>query len=448
MKATKGAFFTLLISSLHQQGVHARNFRFKKFDDPGTVGLESVIDDVDFPLDKTEKDTLRKLSKSVSVYDEEEVCRNVDLQICRDDLTVKGLYPVTHPDSTDRSDLKKFWADFEETVTVQKHLKDYKKNPCMVDPLPEVMPQMTQYWRGLNILEVAEAVRDEFPGLYHYRMLADWVANKEVNYDDVIVPKTGQIDFIRREVMLSDMVGFAVRAVGPCNFSLKWSEGRARPEELAFAISKKEINVPTSSKSTKPSKSTKNRRGGVDIFDDISGIIEEMDLRKATDFTAYDEGSPRHPSWPAMHSASSASSFWLSVILDLSPQQLCDARMLDWSVAYARTVAGVHYPSDNIAGLMVGQGILAQILPDYLHDEYGADKKKVEDKIKEIVFDWTTFEDTECFNKKRYKSVPAARPAVCFDPPIRRPENPNPHPPTMRDGRIGVTVEGDIVTEE
>ncbi len=393
MKMSK-ALLILATSFLSQQGTHAQDLRFRKFNftttDPG------ILDVVEFPLRKESADLLRENSKSASVYLEKEVC-TVNLDICREDLRNKSLYPVTHPEN------KAFWDDFEEVVQVQKHLKDYEQNPCMVDPIPRVMPQMTQYWRGLDILEVAEAVHDEFPGIYHYRMVAEWVANQSVVYDNVVVPKTGQIDFIRKPVMLSDMVGFAFRAVGPCNFSLKWSEGRARPEEVAFAVSKGDITPP---------------EGVVDISE-VTKIIEEMNLGDATDFTAYAEGSPTHPSWPAMHSASSASSFWLDLILNLTEEQRCDARMLDWSVAYARTVAGVHYPSDNIAGLEVGQGILAQILPNYLRDEYGADAEIVKKKIERIRFDWTTFEASTCFKEKRFRTVPAARPAVCFDPPKR-----------------------------
>jgi hypothetical protein len=37
-----------------------------------------------------------------------------------------------------------------------------------------------------------------------------------------------------------------------------------------------------------------------------------MHLTRAEDFTHYDEGCPLHPSWPAMHSASSAASLWLA----------------------------------------------------------------------------------------------------------------------------------------
>lgn len=56
-----------------------------------------------------------------------------------------------------------------------------------------------------------------------------------------------------------------------------------------------------------------------------------------------------------MHSASSAASMWLIVVLDLSPAQRCRVKALDYAIAFARTVAGVHYPTtDNVGGLKSG----------------------------------------------------------------------------------------------
>lgn len=71
--------------------------------------------------------------------------------------------------------------------------------------------------------------------------------------------------------------------VGPHNFAAKWYAGRARPEEVAWLIRKGKLrNVPN----------------------DIVRDIQFMNLRSAADFTAYEEGCPYHPSWPAMHAAS------------------------------------------------------------------------------------------------------------------------------------------------
>lgn len=65
-----------------------------------------------------------------------------------------------------------------------------------------------------------------------------------------------------------------------------------------------------------------------------------MNITKATDFTQYPEGSPLHPSWPAMHSAASSASLWLAVVADLTEDQYCQVLRTDHSVAYARTIAG------------------------------------------------------------------------------------------------------------
>ncbi len=67
------------------------------------------------------------------------------------------------------------------------------------------------------------------------------------------------------------------------NQLLTISKRPARPEEIVWLIKKGKVkNVPL----------------------DIQRDIQQMSLRSAADFTAYDEGSPRHPSWPAMHAAS------------------------------------------------------------------------------------------------------------------------------------------------
>ena len=112
---------------------------------------------------------------------------------------------------------------------------------------------------------------------------------------------------------------------------------------------------------------------------------------RPTDFTAYPEGSPGHPSWPAMHAAASGLSFWLSVVLNITPMQHCQAKLTDYAVAWGRTVAGVHYEDDNIAGLDMGQEIVARLLPDHLAEMYGADREVVQLKIDAMRFSWRDF---------------------------------------------------------
>jgi hypothetical protein len=100
--------------------------------------------------------------------------------------------------------------------------------------------------------------------------------------------------------------------VGPSNFGLNFSGGRARPEEILWFLKYAQIN-----------RSIELATWG--IPERILDAIEGMDLTHNYDFTAYAEGSPAHPSWPAMHSAASVASFWLAVVLDLSLEQRCEA---------------------------------------------------------------------------------------------------------------------------
>lgn len=179
--------------------------------------------------------------------------------------------------------------------------------------------------------------------------------------------------------MLAYLTTWAVSKVGPYNFAAKYYVGRARPEEVAWLISQGSL--------------TESDGVPSDVVEDI----QSFNLQSATDFTAYPEGSPAHPSWPAMHSAGSASSLWLPVVLNLSEEQICQTRLVDWAVSYARTVAGVHYPSDNIAGLNLGQEIIARKLAGHLAHVYGSDPVAVNAKISAMRFDWNDFMDSDCF---------------------------------------------------
>ena len=291
-------------------------------------------------------------------------------------MRLKKLYPPPNPDKLE------FWDQFEEVVNVQVLRKNKKDNATIDDPLYEIMPNSSipVIWKGYDIHKVAKAVHDEFPGIHHIEMITNWLNEKTLVPNNTVIPKVGKIDFLRGPVLISDMVGLAIRLVGECNFALKWEVGRARPEEVAWLVKRGKLDVPASHQH-----------------------IERL-LNNMTDyddgphqFTAYYEGSPTHPSWPAMHSAASVVSFWLSIVMDLTEEQLCETRKLDYAIAYGRTVAGVHYPDDNVAGLFVGQEILAHKLPRYLANVYGADKGLVKSAVQNAKYDWTLFKDSACY---------------------------------------------------
>jgi len=93
-----------------------------------------------------------------------------------------------------------------------------------------------------------------------------------------------------------------------------------------------------------------------------------------------------------MHSAASSASLYLAVLLDLSDDQLAEAQHLDCAVASFRTLAGVHYESDNIAGLSIGQEAIRRELPVFLQERYGSDPAAVTAKINSVIaaHDWRT----------------------------------------------------------
>ena len=292
-----------------------------------------------------------------------EVCTECHYKF--DDLIkVAGGYP-SHP-STDET--SPYWKELAHVVRIQK-LRRQNVDPKTIMPLPDA-------WKDFTIAQVAEAVHDEFLGIFHIGLISTWDKAKSIKIDRVVIPFVTVVDFIRSNCMLADLVTWTIARVGPSSFATKWYVGMARPEEVAFKIA---TGVITDGPSASLVKS-----------------IKSFNMSFATNFTAYPEGSPKHPSWPAMHSAASAASLWMPVVMQLTPEQYCQVQLTDYAIAYARTVAGVHYQMDNIAGLKLGQEIVARLLPDYLHEKYGSTKARVAAKIATLRFDWDNFLDSDC----------------------------------------------------
>merc|ERR1719401_1287375 len=140
---------------------------------------------------------------------------------------------------------------------------------------------------------------------------------------------------------------------------------------------------------------------GIDdaIKEAVEGFVETYGLEDQKKFSAYpDVGCPTHPSFPAMHSASSSASMFLPVVMDLTREQELEARRLDYAVAASRSLAGVHYHSDNLAGLAIGQEIVAERLPDFLKDAFKlvlsrAQKNRLKKMIKAKRFNWYRWVD-------------------------------------------------------
>lgn len=352
------------------------NIRFSKvpfldLSDPDISILPFHADD--FPLKKKTLNILKDQTNchSVTGLDDYEVKLDV-LELIDNSLYILD-YPL-HPTSDKNSP---YWRDFLHVCKVQvARMRNPNASPSSIGmPLPDI-------WYGYSLADVAEAVHDEYPNIHQATNIARMLGLGGVLIDISVIPQRSNSQFLRGPIMLADLNTFALRVIAPHSFAVKYAIGRSRPEEIAFAISNGEIpfeNLP------------------LDVQQAMSAIDKRFDggLPTAPQFTAYIEGSPDHPSWPAMHSAASQTSFWMSVVLNLTHDQLCQARLVDYSVAYARTVAGVHFPSDNLDGLNLGQEVLASLLADHLWNTYGSQRSLVQDKIEKMRFDWNTFDPSD-----------------------------------------------------
>lgn len=178
--------------------------------------------------------------------------------------------------------------------------------------------------------------------------------------------------FTDRVVMLNHLMGWAAHAVSPNSFAAKWHFMMPRPEEVAGAIARGELEAPYEVEMA--------------LYDMISKEDLIADQRK---FTLYPEGSPDHPSYNAMHSAAAgAAATVVKFMFDLSDEDLHMVNLTAHNMAFFRTVAGVHYPQDNRVGLWMGQETVKRLLPQKMESEFGVSAQVVADAIEAILVDW------------------------------------------------------------
>ena len=309
-------------------------FRFSKHSGPA----------INFPLTPDQADTLRN-SNAVSPY-----VPSDNRVVVQPDFLPKP----THPEDP------AFWPEFEQIIDMQVARRENAQASEMID-LPKV-------FAGFTLDEGAQAVRADFPTKWPSALVEQFLS-EGAKMDPSIMKPRSQDDFVNGPVLLARTLGWAVSEVSPSAFACKWNEGRARPETVAWAIHTGKLEAPQH----------------------IKDKVAAMKLTKPEDFTAYQEGCPRHPSWPAMHSAASSASLYLAVMMDLTPKQLAESRKLDYAVAHFRSMAGVHYESDNRAGLALGQEVIAKQLPEYLA-QFGADPEAVKAKIEKVRINWYEYE--------------------------------------------------------
>jgi hypothetical protein len=280
--------------------------------------------------------------------------------LANDEFTNKPIYPGED----------QYWDELQHVIQVQLKRRN-GEDPANINRWPN-------QWADKDLEAIASAVSGEYPA-FHQQTFIESMFRKGIELYDDMDPFRSHVDFIGKQVRIADINTWAFHAVAAVNFMLKWHVGMPRPEEMAWLIASRQLT--TADDGVPP---------------DIVADIESMNLQNAHDFTAYDTGCPTHPSWPAMHSAGSTVSYWLPAIAQVTGEDYCEALRVDYAVSYGRTVAGVHYQQDNLAGLNIGQHLIRKQLPKFLESNYGYNAEIVKAKLDALSFGWETFDPVSC----------------------------------------------------
>lgn len=172
---------------------------------------------------------------------------------------------------------------------------------------PNMIPYPLQRAGISDALTAAHAVRMDWPSDLG-KFIYNWLVSQGVPF-----AKIDQYDFVEHTPGFEEFLSKNLKAALDKCFEVKWYYGLARPEEYAC----------------------------------LPGKL----------FTAYVEGCPHHPAYPAGHATVSGKTRGvLECWFNFTNHPLEYAQMI-WSCfhfATYRTFAGVHYTQDNITGLRHG----------------------------------------------------------------------------------------------
>lgn len=284
------------------------------------------------------------------------------------------------------------WTEFK--VVIEYQIQRLTEEAAPTNNWADEIMDLPMLFKQLAMNESAEAVRADFPTHWPTELILQLLDKDAVGgaatMDETVVPHLTAGEFVNKQVLLSRIAGWAVQTVSPTAFSCKHKYGRARPEELACKVQQGAVYAP---ETVRAALERLLSMVGTPLQPGDGGV-------GCAAFTAYEKhgGSPRHPSWPAMHSAASSASTYLPTVMDLTYLHVAETRKLDYAVAESRSVAGVHYPSDNIAGLMLGQQIVVDKLPGLL-ESLGFDSEyvtKARQKLESCKFSWADWKDLGC----------------------------------------------------
>ena len=327
----------------------------------------------DYPFTRAKSNILPEGSPVVSVRHKDDPRVLVDIDKVPD---------PTHPEDGDI-----YWMELAQVATRVNLAKrgkrfDEVENEVEVGFKPKVLdpykPFLSNLFRSrYNVTRLAEAglvVRADFPTSLVTGLAEDFLRQgAKLNYD--VLPRTRWKEFTDGPVLLGHIIGWAIHTVSPSAFATKWEKGRCRPEEAIHGWATGELEAPRY----------------VDTI--LSSLVNKSEVANdARSFTLYPEGSPMHPSYVAMHAAVAAIVIILNVIFKLDTDQRDEAIRAQCNISIGRDIAGVHYLTDSLTGMDLGEKIIAEKLPVYLNQLVGADLAMARQYANEAKQNWLASE--------------------------------------------------------
>jgi len=266
---------------------------------------------------------------------------------------------------------EEFWTQLIEVAEGVQMARSRRWKPFVNVPYMEDTPTSGCIIKDYKVHrpdQAAELVHADWPDEI-VNHLCEFLIGKEAKWRN-ITNEGNYGNFTNGPVFINRVIGWAIHHVSPTCFAHKWYYGVPRPEEVIGAFVRGEIHSPNEEQNKKLRKI-------------IKGSWTRDILRDQRLFTMYKGntpgsiGSPKHPSFGAMHSAMAAVTLILPVFFDLTPEELYEVRQTTVNTSWYRLLAGVHYRMDNMYGIELGERVVEKVLPSYLA-KYGADKRKVQ----------------------------------------------------------------------
>lgn len=271
-----------------------------------------------------------------------------------------------------------FWSEFLEVATRVHYAK--KKTPFSKLPkevneslMPDVLDKdkpfiaeiLRLHYKINTTYDVAMLVRADWPTDIMNK-LAGWLYGRGYKQRDFFGYKHTR--FTNGVVLLARIIGEVIHSISPTAFAHKYYHGRPRPEQVAGAWARGELEAPS----------------GIDAVL-CNYINKEQVSADEKKFGVYP--APPHPSYPAMHSAVAAIHLIMAVWFELDEYGFDQCKRVSAAVGLGRNFGGVHYHADTLYGIDLGERSLEIVLPEIM-GKHGIDKDEVKELIARYRTDW------------------------------------------------------------